>query len=94
MRSLDASVLDRTRSVVERVAGADRTPANSGPETPLGRGLWLDSIELLDVLVGCETEFGIVFDDVPSGMFDTLGTLSATIEAQLTGHREPARTTD
>jgi acyl carrier protein len=45
------------------VAGPSRTPPDSGPQTPLsGAGLRLDSVELLEVVVACECEFGIMFD--------------------------------
>ena len=45
-------LLDAVRSLVARVAGPSRTPAESGPGTPLsGGGFWLDSVELPEALV-------------------------------------------
>ena len=78
-------LLARTRAIIERIAGPDRTPADSGPETPLADGFWLDSIEMLEVIVACEREFGVVFgesDDLTSGEFRTLGTLTGLIRAK------------
>lgn len=56
-------VLARVHSVVARTAGAARTPPDAGPDTPLAEGgFWLDSVELVDVIVACEHEFGVVLD--------------------------------
>lgn len=85
--------MDQTRAVIERIAGRDRTPASCGPDTPIGDGQWLDSVELLEVVVACETEFGIVFDetgDLASGTFDTLGTLTEMIRAKLGAMQTPS----
>jgi acyl carrier protein len=75
----------RITAIIEQVTGPGRTPAACGPATPLGDGSWLDSVELLEVVVACETEFGIVFDesgDLSGGALNTLGTLSAAIAAK------------
>jgi acyl carrier protein len=89
----DDPILVRVRSIIERITGAERTPAGSGPDTPLGDGFWLDSIDLLEVLVACELEFGVVLDDtsdVESGAFGTLGTLTELIRSrQSASPREP-----
>ena len=85
MRAPDP-ILDAIRALVERVAGPSRIPADSGPDIPLsGAGFWLDSVELLEVVVGCESEFGITFDattDLTGETFETLGSLSALIRAK------------
>ena len=76
----DEPLLAATRAIIERVIGPDRTPPTGGPETPLADGFWLDSIELVEVLVACEIEFGILLDetsDFEAGAFGTLGTLTA-----------------
>ena len=74
------------RALVERVAGAARTLPDSGPETPLsGAGFWLDSIELLEVVVACEAEFELTFDatrDFSGVALETLGTLTELIRAK------------
>ena len=60
--------------------------ADSGPDIPLsGAGFWLDSVDLLEVVVACESEFGITFDattDLTSETLATLGSLSALIRAK------------
>ena len=56
-------IVDRVLDVVRRVAGPARTPADAGPETPLGTGgFWLDSVDLVEVAVACEHEFGLEFE--------------------------------
>jgi acyl carrier protein len=79
-------VLEALRALVERVAGPGRTPPDSGPETPLsGSGFWLDSIELLEVVVACEAEFEITFDatqDLTGAALETLGMLTALIRSK------------
>jgi acyl carrier protein len=85
MTAFDAR-LDAIRALVERVVGAGRTPPDSGPETPLsGAGFWLDSIELLEVVVACEAEFEITFDatrDLTGAALETLGGLTELIRSK------------
>jgi acyl carrier protein len=79
-------VLDAIRALVERVAGPSRTPAEAGPETRLTEGYWLDSVELLEVLIACESEFGIAFHDTcdfENGALDTLGTFTYLVRSKL-----------
>jgi acyl carrier protein len=79
-------LLDAIRALVERVAGPSRTPAHAGPDTRLAEGYWLDSVELLEVLIACETAFGIVFDDtrdLEGRALDTLGTLTNLVRSKL-----------
>ena len=78
---------DRVRAIVVRLAGPERTPASIGPETPLGeRGFHLDSVELLEVMLACETEWGMTFDSDPAASvraLQTLGTLTSAVRARL-----------
>jgi acyl carrier protein len=79
-------VLDEIRALVERIAGPSRTPANAGPETRLTEGYWLDSVELLEVLIACEVAFGIAFHDTrdfDGGAFETLGTFTHLVRSKL-----------
>jgi acyl carrier protein len=79
-------ILDRVRAVVVRLAGPDRIPARIGPDTPLAAGgFHLDSVELLDVMLACETELGVEFDGDPAEnahALTSLGTLAAAIRAR------------
>ncbi len=53
----------RLESVIAGVVGPARVPPRATPDTPLGEdGYWLDSVDLLEVVLACEREFGIVFD--------------------------------
>ena len=81
------ALLEALRAIVARVAGPTRAPAGDmGAETPLTEGgWWLDSVELLEVIVACETEFGITFEparDLPDDALRTLGTLAAVIQTK------------
>jgi acyl carrier protein len=79
-----AESLASIRALVIRVAGASRAPERSGAATPLSDGgFWLDSVELLELVVACEDAFGITFDatrDFDAGAFATLGTLAALVD--------------
>lgn len=80
------ALLARTRAIVERVAGAPRTPPLVTRETRLADGFWLDSIEMLDVVIACEAEFGIVFSeqgDLDVSSLDTIGSLVDVIAKRI-----------
>jgi acyl carrier protein len=80
------ATLASIRVIVEQVAGSRRIPAQVGPETRLCEGgFWLDSVELLQVVVACEERFGIVFDanqDLTPEPLETLATLTALVRAK------------
>jgi acyl carrier protein len=68
----------RTCAILERVAGPQRTPAHISRDTRLADGFWLDSVELLEVVLACEQEFGIVFSesgDLDASPMQTIGSL-------------------
>jgi len=79
----DDSVLKRVDAIVARVAGPARLPRDPTPETPLGEGgYWLDSVDLLEVIVACEQEFGMSFDtndDLSEESLSTVRSLADTI---------------
>ncbi len=79
----DDAVLRRVDTIVARVAGPARLPRDPTPETPLGEGgYWLDSVDLLEVIVACEQEFGMTFDtndDLSEKSLSTVRTLTDTI---------------
>jgi acyl carrier protein len=59
----EPAIVERVLDVVRRVAGPARTPADAGPDTPLGDGgFWLDSVDLVEVAVACEEEFALAFE--------------------------------
>ena len=60
----DTEVLLRIQELIARIAGPDRMPDGVGPDTPLGTdGYWFDSLDVLEVILACEREFGVVFED-------------------------------
>jgi acyl carrier protein len=80
----NAVLLDRLRGVIAGVTGVARLPAELGAETALADGgLWLDSVELLQVVLAAEAEFGIVFEageDLVGDGLQTLGTFADLIQ--------------
>ena len=83
--TIDDATFAATVAIVQEIAGVSRMPEEIGPGTRLGDGFWLDSVELLEVVVACEQAFGIAFEDtkeLESGALDTLGTLVTLILAK------------
>jgi len=78
------AALARLYRVVAEIAGASRTPADAGLDTPLADGgFWLDSVDLLELAVACEQEFGVVFDgeaDLAPPSLASVRSLAALIE--------------
>lgn len=69
----DDSIIARVHGLVTRIAGPDRTPDDAGPDTPLGEsGYGFDSLDLLEVILACEHEFGVVFESGDELTADTL----------------------
>ena len=79
----DDGILGRVQTIVTGIAGADRTPSNVGPDTPLGEdGFWLDSVDMLEVLLACEQEFGTSFkSNLANEALTTVRSLAEAIEA-------------
>jgi acyl carrier protein len=68
-------ILRRVQAIVADVAGTKRVPDDAGPDTPLGdEGYWLDSVEVLEVILACEAEFGMTFESGADLQPDTLRT--------------------
>jgi len=77
----DDRVIERVQAVVARVAGPSRTPGDAGPDTLLGEGgYWLDSVDLLEVTIACETEFGVIFDGERDLTMESLSTARSLAE--------------
>ena len=65
--SPDDPLFAEVRGIVEEIA-AHRAPADVGPDTRLAEDYWLDSIEMLEVLIQCEAALGVTLDE--RGDFD------------------------
>ena len=80
-------ILPRVQAIVGDVAGPDRTPAGAGPDTPLGEaGYWLDSVDVLEVILACEREFGTVFEagsDLTGGALGSVRGLADLIRSRM-----------
>jgi len=85
---MSLATVDRIVRVLREVVGIDDS-ATIGPDTPLiGRGLSLDSVAVLELLVGLENELGLELD--PDGLLEadalrTLGTLADYLDALTKG---------
>ena len=83
--SADVTV-ERVQAIIARIAGPDRVPRDAGPDTPLrDGGFWLDSVDLLEAIIACETEFEVAFDpeaDFSARTLRTVATLFRLIEAK------------
>ena len=81
--------VERVRAIVAGVAGPERSPARSGPDTPLrDGGFWLDSGSLLEAIIACEAEFDVALDpetDFTDLTLATVGSLFALIRAKRAG---------
>jgi acyl carrier protein len=85
----DDFILERVQAIVASIAGPRRSPPDLGPGTPLGEdGLWFDSSEMLELIVACETEFGVVFDPAHDPTWEaltTVGSLAEVIREEVKG---------
>lgn len=77
MASGDRSVvLARVQEIAARIAGPTRTPPDAGPDTPLGDdGFWLDSVDLVELVVACEKEFAVTFEGETDLTVEALSTV-------------------
>ncbi len=77
----------RVQAIVADIAGAHRSPRDAAAATPLGaNGYWLDSIDLLEVVLACEKAFDVRLSEVDDLTPDTLasvGTLTDLIRRKL-----------
>ena len=77
------SLVERVGALVARMAGRERTPADAGPDTPLAEGgFWLDSVEMMELVVSCEEEFAVIFEgetDLTSESLHTIRSLADLI---------------
>ena len=72
------TILPRVLALVSGVAGPGRTPPGAGPATPLGEaGYWLDSVDVLELILACEHEFGVVLADTDDLTPDTLASVAS-----------------
>lgn len=79
----ERTLVDQLCTIVTGVVGDGRVPAEVDGDTPLMEGgLWLDSVELLEVILACETTFEITFkpaEDLLGDGLRSLGTLGDAI---------------
>jgi len=82
---MPSALLPAVADLVAQVVGPGRTPERVDRETRLAQDYWLDSIELLEVLMACERAFAVRFDeqrDLSPGTLDTLGSLVDLVAAR------------
>lgn len=85
LRAIDLTddLVAQIERIVREVIGPDRLATEFGPDTPLSDGgLWLDSVQLFEILLACEQQFGRVFEgdwDNLATSFQSARTLAARI---------------
>lgn len=70
------------RDIIHRLVGPARVPAHAGLDTRLANGYWLDSVEMLEVVLECERQFGITFEasrDLTPEALATVDSLAAVV---------------
>lgn len=79
-------ILARVHRIVAGTAGPTRTPPDADATTPLGDdGFWLDSVDLVELVVACEKEFDVTFDDATDltpATLRTVGSLADLISSK------------
>lgn len=81
-------VEERLKKVLLQRSTQPLNPEEIKPDVPLvGKGLGLDSVALLELVVGIEEEFGIFLDDSALTIehFESLGTLARYVQTVLDG---------
>lgn len=77
----------RLHRIAAAVAGPARAPADPGPDTPLGEtGYWLDSVDIVEVVLASEREFAVAFDgdeDLTAQTLSSIRTFAALIAGKL-----------
>ena len=78
----EGALVDQLRAIVTGVVGSGRVPAEIDGDTPLAEGgLWLDSLELLQVILACESKFEITFKPAEDLIGDGLRSLGSLGDA-------------
>ena len=79
-------VVERVTAIVSGIAGSHRTPPKVDPTTPLvDGGFWLNSVDLLEVIIACEAEFNVALDaavDLTTRDLGTIGSLADLMRAK------------
>ena len=80
-------VLSRIVALAVGIAGHGRGPSSPDSLTPLGQGgFWLDSVDMLELVLACEVEFAVTFEavDLAGPALDNIEGLADLVLAKLT----------
>jgi acyl carrier protein len=86
----DDPLFAEVRAIVEKFA-SPRIPSQVGWDTRLTEDFWLDSVEMLEIVILCETTLGVAFDersDFDGEALSTLGSLTALIRSKLDAQKQ------
>ena len=76
-------ITERIKQIIVQHINPDLKPEELSDKTPLiGRGLGLDSVSLLELVVAIETDFGIRFDekDMSPELFADVASIAKYVE--------------
>jgi acyl carrier protein len=79
MKASESSIEERVKKVIIERLQISMSDRDLARETPLiGKGLGLDSVGILELVVGIEEEFDVVLDDseISLELFECIGSLS------------------
>ena len=81
----DQSIEDRIKLVLSREAMVDRKPADIPENAKLIEDLGLDSVRIIELIVGIEDEFGIVIadEDLSLELFENVTSLARFVRARV-----------
>jgi|GEM_PF-3418006 len=84
MTATESEILDAVSDVVRLALRLGPEASQLGPDTPL-TAFGLDSLNIIDVLLGIEQRFNLSFDDADLDLtvFDTVRSLSGFVHARL-----------
>lgn len=75
------TIEDRVRGIITRLASVEIEDYK--PEKDLGTGLGIDSLDLVEVIMACEKEFGILINDTELSLKDSANNIIELIKSKL-----------
>ena len=75
------TIEDRVRGIITKLASVENEDYK--PEKNLGTGLGIDSLDLVEIIMACEKEFGILINDAELNLKDSANSIIELIKSKL-----------